>query len=186
MRARVVDKLVKLVSVDPGIRGCGVAAFEDGFLVAAAFVVASRSKDSRASGAATTARAVVEWLIGRGADELAVEWPRVYATAIRRGDSKADPNDLLPLAGVDAAIASILGGVPVYSYVPSEWKGQMPKDVCQRRVKTRLSLAESHIAETATSGASGHNVWDAVGIGLHHLGRFAPQRRSSKNEKEET
>lgn len=169
-----------LIAVDPGARGCGVASFEDGFLVAASYVKAPAAPALKAAAAAAAmARAVVEWSLGRDVGELAVEWPRVYATRLRRGESKVDPNDLLALAGVDAAVAGIFGGVPVHSYAPSEWKGQMPKDVCQARIRSRLTPAEEHFAEAgaAAAGPAGHNVWDAVGIGLHHTGRLAPRRR---------
>jgi hypothetical protein len=174
-----------LVAIDPGVYACGVASFEDGFLVAAALIKVARAegREARAAEAAAAAWAVVEWCLGRDVGELAVEWPRVYAGQIRRGESRADPNDLLPLAGVDAAVAAVFGGMRVSSYAPSEWKGQMPKDVCRRRIASRLTLAEEHILEEAarTAGGGGHNVWDAVGVGLHHLGRLTPRTRRSRD-----
>ena len=50
--------------------------------------------------------------------------------------------------------------------------------VCQHRVAKRLSPAERHFLDQAAgaAGAAAHNVWDAVGIGLHHLGRLRPER----------
>jgi hypothetical protein len=51
---------------------------------------------------------------------------------------------------------------------PSEWKGQVPKDVMNERVLKRLSVKEH---EALVS--SDHNTLDAVGIGLFHSGRLA-------------
>lgn len=166
-------------AVDPGARGCGVAVFDDGFLTSAAYVRNAVAGDLRAAGAAAAARAVVEWLVGRDVEGVVVEWPRVYAARIREGRRGADPNDLLCLAGVGAAVAAVLGGLPTASYAPSEWKGQLPHEACRRRVEGRLFPSELHLlkqADAAAGASLAHNVWDAVGVGLHHLGRLAPRR----------
>ena len=176
-----------LVSLDPGARACGGAAFRGGKLVSAGFVKADPpakvvgAASARAGGAALMAGAFVRWVDGRQVRDVAVEWPRVYAGAIRRGESKADPNDLLALAASSAAVATALSrecGVEVVaSYCPSEWKGQLPKDVCDRRVRSRLDAGEAAVLDLACvrAGKLAHNVVDAVGIGLHHLGRLAPR-----------
>lgn len=176
----------RLVSVDPGSRACGVAAFEDGFLVKASLVrtTADVSHESRAAEAAEMARALFAWSVAAvGRDfEVAVEWPRVYATKIRQGLTKEDPNDLLILAGVTSAFASACGsGTKVASYAPSDWKGQMPKEVCRGRISARLTAAEEFFLATAASEVHerlSHNIWDAVGVGLHHLRRLKPRRGS--------
>lgn len=49
---------------------------------------------------------------------------------------------------------------------PMEWKGQLPKDVIQRRVISRLGAAKC-IGLNIRSHA-----WDAVGLGLWALGRL--------------
>lgn len=173
----------RLLACDPGARHAGLALFEDGFLVAAALARPSslrrgRRTPSPPEASAAVARAAFEWALGRGVSEIALEWPRVYATSIRRGLSKEDPNDLLPLAGTDAALAALLGGVPCAAYAPSDWKGQMPHEVLEARVRGRLRPAELHVLDEAASaaGALGHNVVDAVGVGLHHAGRFRRRR----------
>lgn len=171
---------MSLLAVDPGIRGCGVAAFDGGRLLHAAYVKSRYATGNRAEEAADMARAVARWCsdLALSPRELVVEWPRVYADMIRRGSKHVagkDPNDLLPLAGVDGALAALFVGCRATSYAPSEWKGQMPKEVCHARTRLRLDSAEVVIYVGLTKVLD-HNARDAVGLGLHHLGRLAPRR----------
>lgn len=167
--------MTALLAVDPGIRGCGVAVFRDGLLVQAAYVRSPAREGNRAAECAEAARAVGQWRREQRMDEVAVEWPRVYATQIRRGETKEDPNDLLALAGVDAALALVFAPAPVTSYCPSEWKGQMKKSVCHARGWSRLVEAERRVPLEGPPSLH-HNVRDAVCLGLHHLGRLEPRR----------
>jgi len=175
-----------LLATDPGIRGTSAALFRDKQLMRCAYIENPRRTGNRAAECAAVARYVALWSrLAPGDDvELAVEWPRVYDSAIRQGAksvSGKDPNDLLPLAGIDAALAALFPGATTTSYAPSEWKGQMPKEVCHARLRKRLDASElaaldSDLDKVAPSLR--HNVLDAVGIGLHHLGRLAPRRGS--------
>lgn len=168
----------RLLAVDPGIRGCGFSFFNDGRLVAAAYVKSIERRGNRAHEAVQMARSVLDvFKYTEAPNELAVEWPQVYASRIRAGVTKEDPNDLLALTAVDAAIAALLN-VPVTSYFPAEWKGQLTKEACRQRIETRLSDDELRTADAAAREAKSldHNMWDAIGIGLHHLGRFARRR----------
>lgn len=169
----------RLLSIDPGIRGCGVAVFENAILKEAAYIKNPAAAGNLTHEAATMAKEVVLWARLSGTiDELAVEWPRVYATQIRMGKSKADPNDLLPLAGVVTGVAVGLSPARARTYVPSDWKAQMKDEPTRHRTKTRLDKGELHTAEAAAkiAGYLEHNLWDGVGIGLHHLGRFTRKR----------
>jgi hypothetical protein len=168
-----------LLAIDPGIRGCGMAVFDHGMLAEAAYVVNPCKEGNGAAEASSMASWVVGTILGRWyVSEIAVEWPRVYAARIREGKTKEDPNDLLALTAVDAAIVALLAPATAKSYAPSDWKGQMDKDVCHARVVTRLSSSELAVAETGARAAKSkaHNMYDAVGIGLHHLGRFDRKR----------
>ncbi len=168
-----------LLAVDPGIRGCGVAVFYEGVLEHAAYVENPYKRDSDAAAAGAMAHEIVEWahLDGQPHVHIAVEWPRVYASRIRSGASKGDPNDLLALCGVDAAIVALMDRSST-SYAPSEWKGQMKKEACHARIKTRLSPLEAEVVAKAEKAARSmsHNMLDAVGVGLFHLGRFDKKR----------
>lgn len=167
-----------LLAVDPGIRGCGVAVFEATKLVHASYV---RNPVREGTGAGPAA-SMASWIVGSTSawkpNALALEWPRVYARMIREGKSKGDPNDLLGLAAIDAAVAALLAPAIATCYAPSDWKGQMTKEACHLRIQKRLVDREAFVAAEGASeaGALAHNMWDAVGIGLHHLGRLAPIR----------
>lgn len=170
-----------LLAVDPGARACGAAAFEDGVLVAAAWVRVPADPDgpARAPAAAAAALAVARWSVGRHVQEVAVEWPQVYASRVRAGARGGDPNDLLPLAGAAAAVAALRGGARCSAYLPAEWKGQLPHEALELRVRARLSPEELAVLDAAAGEAGkmgAHNVVDAVGVGLHHLGRLGRRR----------
>lgn len=163
-----------LLAVDPSIRSAGVALFLEGRLWQAATIKRSGTDDDLVERCRAMARRVFEWADGSRVDELALEWPQIY----RATRSKGDPNDLPALAGVCAAVAALYTLVPVRSYTPAEWAGQLPKSTLKRdtltsprtlRIASRLTPKECAILKGA-----GHDAIDAVGIGLHHLGRLAP------------
>lgn len=172
-----------LVAIDPGLRHAGVAVFESGVLVGAECVRA-RERDLHSDDplvlnahvAGYVVRFVREFVRAGSAVEVVAEWPRVFG----RGRSKGDPNDLLPLAGCSAACVARIQPERVRCVRPDEWKGTMPTDtVVAGRVSTRLNADETHVYGRAihTAGKTlGHNVTDAVGIGLHRLARFEPVR----------
>lgn len=162
-----------LLAIDPGIRGTGAAIFDGSTLIRVAYVVNPFAAGNQAGEAAAMGRAVVEW--AGAVDVVVTEWPRVYATRIRAGQSSGDPNDLLALAGVDAAVA-VLVGARSASYCPSEWKGQLPKDVMGARILSRLTAAEQSLVMAVTPAYKRHNAVDAIGVGLFHLCRLTPRR----------
>jgi len=162
---------LNLVSIDPGLRHCGVAFFDEGVLVKA-FLVKNEEKHAR--GPIThlrMAEAVSKWLRSVGARTgyytLVVEYPRIYPGSSQQ---KGDLNDIVELGGVVSALVAWLAVEPenFRALYPSEWKGQVPKDVMNERVLKRLSVKEH---EALVS--SDHNTLDAVGIGLFHNGRLA-------------
>jgi len=161
--------------VDPGIRGSGAALFDaSNQLIAAAYVKNPEREGNGPAECVSMARAIVEWsklgwVQPRKLSRLAVEWPRIYTA----GKLQGDPNDLAGLVGVDCALAGILS-IPVKRYFPDEWKGQTPKDVMNARVLERLTEAEKTRITSPPSLL--HNVLDAIGIGLHDLGRLTRQR----------
>lgn len=160
---------MSLLAVDPGIRGCGAAVFRGGKLVAAAYVKNPLRSGNRAREAAAMAEAVRDWSLALDVDELAVEWMQVYW-----GDEHGkDPNDLLALCGIGAALSALVSE-DATSYLVSEWKRTMKKEPCHARIRLRLEPEELKIAKAAVAaaGSLGHNVWDAVGIGLHHVRRL--------------
>ena len=161
-----------ILAVDPGIGGCGVALAVPGRLVRAGYVKSPRKKaGDPCSDAVLAARAVWRW-VWNERETIAralVEWPRVYpAGKAKRG---ADPNDLLLLAGVDAAIAVLLD-CPVESIYPRDWKGTLDPDIVCDRIRDELLTPEERArVELPSAKSLHHNVYDACGIALHALNR---------------
>ena len=160
----------RTVAVDPGLRGCGVAMFDDGVLMSAWY-----EKNPELTGDGMEAILAMAMAVRHAAaDEVVVEFPHVYAGS----KSKGDPHDLLVLAAIDGAIGAFatipLGGrdgAKVRHVFPSEWKGQLDKDACWHRVEGRLQEFEKRIIHWPCASLR-HNVQDALGIGLFAVGRF--------------
>lgn len=55
---------------------------------------------------------------------------------------------------------------------PNEWKGSVPKVIHQKRILAVLSVEERARLPKLLKTKS-HNMIDAVGIGLYHLGRLS-------------
>ncbi|RJS14631.1 hypothetical protein DRW03_34725 [Corallococcus sp. H22C18031201] len=175
-----------LVSLDPGLRECGVALFDvdTGELLAAGMPT---NPEKRARGLAAwapmgtaVAAFVSSHLAPLRTDSAAVsvtvacECPQVYTA----GKSKGDPNDLIELAGVVGRVAGALGAATETSVLPREWKGTLDGDVMVERIKSRLSeRPHEHLRiQLPRAADKQHNVWDAIGVGLHVLGRLSPRK----------
>lgn len=174
-----------ILSIDPGTRGIGAALWCKAELLLAAYVPSPSDVGSGPRECADAARAVWAWAgrsgFGAPGDVLAVEWPQIYSRA--GGKSKGDPNDLLPLAGVDSALAALFPSVEVHHFVPHAWKAGVPKPksaaeeyIITRRVIARLSEVEQARVEWPGNKKHGWDVADALGIGLYHLGRYERKR----------
>lgn len=172
-----------LLSIDPGTRVCGAALWRDGRLVAAGLVKNPVKEGSGPRECARMAGAVGDWVKEHCVlvNQLAIEFPQIYP----RGDTrtKGDPNDLLPLAAVDGALASMFWTAEVLSGVPHEWKGgiQKPKTTgepypIRNRVEARLRPEELARVNWTKNVRHSWDVTDAIGIGLFHIGRFERKR----------
>jgi len=161
---------MRLLAIDPGIRGCGVAVFEDGNLVSCAYVKNPFGAGDDPNAVLGMAHAVTKWSLP--VETCVFEHPRIYTAA----KSKGDNNDLMPLVAIGYLVAARYA-VQTRVY-PHEWKGQMPKEVCAARIRNRLTAQELDVLDRCLTkaGAKGHNTVDAVGIGLHAVGRFSPKK----------
>jgi hypothetical protein len=205
----VTPHFVIAIASDPGLRVAGIATAvglaatpRASELRAAEVVKVPAEKvdgDARLIGSAIMAEELARWAAGWawaivaelpiGATHevhLIAEWPKVLLPGHQR-ESKArvDPNDLLPLSGVDVGWVTLAKRdvfrppctrVVLASPIPSEWKGQTPKDETLRRVLKRLSPAETAKLPRLPRGGYDHNLVDATAILLHHLGRFERDR----------
>lgn len=102
-----------------------------------------------------------------GAECVIIEEPQMYTG--RRAKGRAE--DIVQLAVLVGALCECFTshGHQVVKVKPAGWKGQMPKSVCQKRIIGKLWPEELKIVD----GLKDHNVWDAIGIGLHLHGRFS-------------
>jgi hypothetical protein len=155
-----------LISIDPGVKMAGVAAWSNQTLKGAWLV--------RGRGWRDTAFEVYKHLQCNFLDpvlaelEIAIERPQIYVQARLKGN----PNDLVTLALMAGATCAILGRqTQVTEYLPREWKGQVPKETMTERIQSKLSVAEAKTIDLPAKSYQ-HNVWDAAGIGLHHLRRL--------------
>ncbi len=175
--------MTRMLSLDPGTRGCGVAGWVDGKLDVAAFVENPLDEGSGPRECAEAARAVYVWWDQQwfSPDVLALEVPQIYQRAA--GKSKGDPNKIMPLFGIGAALAALFPVAKVMYGVPHDWKGGVSKPKTTKtvyavkpRVLDRLSPDEQNVIEWPTSVKKEWDVVDALGVGLFHLGRFQRHR----------
>jgi hypothetical protein len=171
-----------LVTLDPGIRGCGLAMVDStGELAHAAYVRNPLKRGGDGAAIASMVGALEEilhvWVPWSSSWDkvrwaVAVEMPQIYTA----GKGKGDPNDLLPLMGVVGGLVSMRKWDSITTYRPRAWKGTINPDILTARICTRapgalLTCAEFERADKVCASLA-HNMWDAVGIGLHHFGRL--------------
>jgi hypothetical protein len=164
-----------LLSLDPGLRGCGVAVFDTAHkrLMRAGYVVNSDRKSKGYRAHVLMAREVSNWLASElkmlppNLANVIIELPRIYPSPQQQ---KGDPNDLIDVAGVGSAFASLCSPGAVQHVYPQDWKGQVPKKVMNDRVLQALDAGE--VGNVRHAGSKDHNTLDGVGIGLAFFGRI--------------
>ena len=96
---------------------------------------------------------------------VAIECPMFFASA--GGTMVASQQSLTKLTWGAALLAGRfleMGGIDILPVTVREWKGQLPKKVVNARIAKLLG------ADACVDFK--HDVWDAVGIGLHMAGRL--------------
>jgi hypothetical protein len=189
-----------ILAVDPGLRHPAAALFRRGTLQAAARIRVPEAwhKLDVAERCRRIGGAIQDWACGHGLDmdamveaydldragdarraralrqergvvRVTLEWPQIYSVS----RSKGDPNDLPPLAGIGAAIASRLD-VEAVSYKPAQWIRQIKKTETGDPLKSprgRL-IWRCLRSEERDRVVLSHDALDATGLGLHDLGRL--------------
>ena len=150
-----------LLSVDPGLRSCGIATWDHGGRLERAMLILNPNGAEWVSmvGAVTG-------LVGTNY-RLVIELPQVYVAS----RSKGDPNDLILLAGLVGSFAHRFAAGGYTLIKPAQWKGQTPKAITEERARKRLTPEELARVQFPKAKSLRHNVWDAIGIGLKHLSR---------------
>lgn len=154
-----------LISIDPGLRACGVAIWRPtGELERAEYVLGAKAAPGAVAwiAMATAIYHATEIYEPKG---LVIELPRTYGGRAARGDA----NDLIQLAATVGAITTRLR-LPTTVYLPDHWKGQTTKEVTKNRVEERLSPAE-HARIIWPAPSLRHNVIDGIALGMFHLRR---------------
>lgn len=170
--------MIDLIAIDPGNEGgkgvCACAGFANKKLVALWYESAEDrvffSKDS----------------IAPYRFNIALEVPMMYPQGHER------PNDLIKLAIAGALLAARMQPHKITQYTPAEWKKQKAKPACHLILWEKLSPAERALFPKDTEARiltgvevnaprmyaqplknysfKAHNLLDAVGIGMHHMG----------------
>lgn len=175
-----------LLALDNSLTSPGVALFTDGLLTHSDRLRQPQAQAhlNLAERVLLVAQDVVRWAIARAEEpyNLAWEWPQVYTAA----KSKGDPNDLLGVVAVGAAVAGILAmgcqmrgtALQQASYTPAQWIGQVPKATKGSALKSARALRVLAPLDPLEQDAvlPQHDAIDAIGIGLYHLGRLRPRR----------
>jgi len=144
------------LSIDPGTKEMGWALWEDNEL--------SMCGLARGKNWLETVQALPKFTL----QKLTIEDQQIY----RR--SPINAHSLLAVARVVGAVIAYYDFVPSVIVAPAKWKGQLPKDVCNRRTLAKLTQNELNQIEAAPCPKSlKHNLLDAVGIGL-----WATRRRT--------
>ena len=177
--------MTDLLAIDPSVRSPGAAIFRDGVLIFAGKVkVAKLAFDSEGERWQQVVEAIVTWATEhdcRLPTKITYERPQIYTAA----KSKGDPNDLIALAAIGAGVVAwycsdriLPKDFSIVTPTPAQWAGQIPKAtkgdaMTSPRAQRILSrLTEAEIARMPNQ----HDAIDAVGLGLHALGRLGIRR----------
>lgn len=162
---------MNLLSIDPGLVCCGWAIWRDSQLF--------RCGLSRTKGKTLEFRIQVHaktfHRMSLMAHVLVIEKPEIYQQRFLKGD----PRDLANLAAVVGGIVAAFPSGDARMVYPKAWKGQIPKEVSERRTLSKLSEIEKQVlkkpqvfgAPTTAPSSLLHNMMDAVGLGLYFLQR---------------
>ena len=159
---------MNLITIDPGLRHCGAAFFINGKLERA-FLVKGSKNPSPQAWLDIVKNIRQEFLYYDEIDkydELVLEFPQVYRSKFQKGDQ----NDLLQIAAIVGCISATGKYSKISYYLPRVWKGQVTKEVTEQRVKKALSKDELSKIELTKNKKLNTNIYDAIGIGLYHLG----------------
>ena len=157
-----------ILAIDPGLRACGVAWFEKERLVRAALISVPKMENDAA---AFLEMANAVYIASPEIVSLAIEYPQQYK------NSPVPRESVQKLVGVIGALSVKFSGAKTTYYLPRQWKGQVPKPVMQRRILARLDGDEQALIPKLPVSKL-HNVFDGIGIGLHHIGRLKRARRT--------
>jgi hypothetical protein len=183
------------LAIDPGIRGSGLAALSPEGVLAFATYVRNPAKAGHSIREAVQMAAELEAVTRALLRDLPVGEVVVEKMQVRL-NSPGNPNvSLLPLVGVAYAFAARFPAAEHAEFdMPRDWKGTVDAIEVTRRVRERLTPHEFSRVQLPASacqecrkhfgaycqkgerGCGADHVYDAIGIGLKHCGRFERKR----------
>lgn len=184
--------MTDLLALDPSVRSPGAAIFRDDVLIFAGKVTIKGTTGLWIHEGARwqyVIERIVDWAKEHDCiypDMIVYERPQIYTAS----KSKGDPNDLIALAAIGAGVVAHYQAVIWERYpqstkrinvstpTPAQWAGQIPKATKgsakdsprAQRIMSRLSPIE--LARVPNQ----HDALDAIGLGLHALGRLGIRR----------
>lgn len=158
---------MRVLAIDPGLRACGVANFVDGVLDEASYLKADRVEGDGPDAWREMVATIDHMYVPP--DLLVFEQPGAY-----KSDTARRTLDLQGLIGVCGFMCG-KWQMEAIRYRPREWKGTIPDEMINERIKSRLS--ESELGRVILPAKSyQHNVWNAIGVGLKYLNRLERKR----------
>jgi len=146
-------------SLDPGLQASGLAEWVDGRLASVRLLRAPAKM-----------RGLVERIEHQRAliqpfrDNYVVIGERMKHRGRVRGKRPVPPDDLINVSLLSGALCD-------YWLLPSEWKGNIPREVEQSHSRAVLAPEELALVEAVLPASLRKEAWSAVGIGLAVLGR---------------
>lgn len=149
------------MSIDPGLNGTGWAIF-NGKKLEDQGVLTFRDNLPWEERAQMYGASIRSLHISYGVNQIFCEYPAFFDSA--GGTMVAKKGDLLKLTYVVGLFGGMVCPTPFHLIPVHVWKGQLPKEVVNKRIKA--ILGEKKCVNIKT------HAWDAVGIGLHILGEL--------------
>lgn len=166
-----------ILSIDPGLRACGVALFlEATNLLAAGWVRSPSKKDQGFIAWKAMAEEVWRWYDkqrGQNLTRIVVEIPGAYGSDTP--DRTLKVQNLVGVGTWICATSIMVSGGEQQLVRPRDWKGTIDPDAMCARAWNELSPLEKDRVVLPASSYQ-HNVKDAIGLGLWATGRLSPKR----------
>ncbi len=156
------------ISIDPGFGGTGYAVWEHGkFKQQMGEPILTGTIKPRDSDTVDGALEIVDKLWSElnryEFRRVGIEFPKLFGgSAVSM--ASAQSGDLFKLVYLIGTLGNTFRGASVELIPVNTWKGQLTKDVCERRIRGRLGWERKTDID--------NHCWDAIGIGLWMSGRF--------------
>ena len=155
---------MKTLAIDPGDRCAGYAIFADKVLTVCGLVRGEKKIDM-----------ITDFGNQIGTltfDKIVIEKMNPDAVKAQRFNLARDLIDVAFVGGLLVGRASRNPNTEIVEVIPSQWKGQVPREIMDARVVKHLNVFERLAVEKVRPASLAHNARAAVGIGLWSVGRL--------------